>query len=44
MVDPAVVDRSYPIRRLEVQISRWLGVSLKDKGQSSPQTNKPTSS
>jgi len=44
MVDPAVVDRSYPIRRLEVQISRWLGVSLKDKSQSSPQTNKPTSS
>jgi len=44
MVDPAVVDRSYPIRRIEVQISQWLGVSLKDKSQSSPQANKPSSS
>lgn len=42
MVDPAVVDRSYPLRRVEVQISRWLGVSLKDKQQRSPQNNKPS--
>ena len=26
MADPAVVDRSYPIHRLEVKISQWLGV------------------
>lgn len=41
MVDPAVVERSYPIRRLEVQISQWLGVSLKNKHQASPQPTNP---
>mgnify|MGYP006267687383 FL=1 len=33
MADPAIVDRSYPIRRLEVQISQWLGVNIQGKDQ-----------
>ncbi len=32
MADPAIVDRSYPIRRAEVQISQWLGINVKGKG------------
>jgi hypothetical protein len=43
MVDPAVVERSYPIRRIEVQISQWLGVSISHQNQGSPQPNKPSS-
>lgn len=41
MVDPEIVDRSYPLRRLEVKISQWLGVSMKNPSQDSPQLNNP---
>ena len=39
MVDPATLDRSYPIRRLEVQISQWLAVSLKHQNTASSQAD-----
>lgn len=43
MVDPAVIERSYPIRRIEVQISQWLGVSISHQSQGLSQPNKPSS-